>query len=60
MNTNVTTYLKLVAAYIATPSEANVDAVEAFETANPSVIDEAYVAAGPLSYDLLTGSVVSK
>lgn len=57
MSNNVNTYLKLVASYMANSSEENADAVEAFEAANPSVIDEAYVAAGPLSYEIVSGTV---
>ena len=59
MNDNVTIYLDLVAAYFAVSSKANADAIEAFEEANPEVIDAAYVAAGPLAYEIVSGTVSS-
>jgi hypothetical protein len=38
----VTTYLKLVERVFNNATQANIDAVEAFERAHPSVVDEAY------------------
>ena len=56
----ITEYLDLVAAYLADSTDANVDAVEAFEEANPGVADAAYQAGGPYEYDPVAGIVYSK
>lgn len=53
----VNTYLDLVAAYLACPTRANEDAIEAFEDLHPTVGDDAYRAAGRLSYEVVTGVV---
>jgi len=53
-------YLALVAAYLKNSTEANVDAVEAFEEAHPGIGDAAYQAGGPYEYDLVNGIVYSK
>ena len=53
----VNTYLELVRAYLATPTAANEDAIEAFEALHPTVGDDAYRAAGRLNYEVVTGVV---
>lgn len=53
-------YLALVAAYLKNSTEANVDAVEAFEAANPGIGDATYQAGGPYEYDTVAGIVYSK
>jgi len=57
MENNINIYLKLIAAVMANTSEANIDAVEAFEAANPDVVDATFQAAGPLSYEVVSGTV---
>lgn len=56
----VSTYLELVRIALASATDANVDAVEAFEAAHPEVIDLAYQADGPYEYDPVTGTVYAK
>ncbi len=41
-NATINKFRDLIAAYLASPTEANVDAVEAFEAANPNVADAFY------------------
>mgnify|MGYP003627088875 CR=1 FL=1 len=57
--TNVTIYLELITAYFAVSSEVNADAIEAFEMAHPEVIDAAYAAAGPMAYEIVSGTVTT-
>jgi|TARA_R100000501_G_C2605830_1_gene101638 hypothetical protein len=56
-NANVNIYLELVAAYFAVSSEENANAVDSFVMAHPEVVDDAYVAAGPLAYEIVSGTV---
>jgi hypothetical protein len=58
-NAVIEAYLALVAAYLANSTDANVDAVEAFENENPGVADAAYKAGGPYTYDPVAGVVYS-
>jgi len=53
----VNEYLDLIAAYLANSTDANVDAIEAFEAAHPGIADAAYKAAGPMSYEIVSGVV---
>ena len=53
----IATYLALVAKAFANMTDANVDAVEAFEAAHPGIEDASYQAGGPYTYDPLAGVV---
>ncbi len=57
---NIKIYLALIAAYMANSTEANVDAVEAFEAAHPGIGDAAYQSAGPMSYEIVAGVVSAR
>jgi len=57
MNDIIAQYLALTATALAAPTDANIDAIDAFEAAHPEVIDAAYHAAGPLVYEPVTGTV---
>ena len=56
---NVNIYLELIAAYFAVASEDNANAVESIEMAHPEVVDAAYVAAGPLAYEIVSSTVTT-
>lgn len=60
MSNTVTEYMDLVAAALASPTDAHIDAVEAFEAAHPEVIDAAYQQAGPMTYDPVAGVVYTE
>ena len=53
----VTEYLRRVEAVMNAMTEANIEAVESFEADHPEVVDMAYASAGPLEYDIATGTV---
>jgi len=60
---NVEIYIDLVKAVLANGSDENIDAIDAFEAANPGIEDEVYKAGGPelqRMYDLLNGVVYCK
>lgn len=56
---NVEIYLALIAKAFNVASVENIEAVEAFEAANPEVVDDAYQAAGPMSYEVVSGVVTA-
>jgi len=51
-------YLELVAKSLKTMSEEDMDAVEAYESEYPEVVDASYQAGGPYEYDVLKGVVL--
>ena len=57
-NDNIITYLALVAAVFAASTQANIDAIEDFEAAHPGIEDDVYQAAGPGSWNIITGRVM--
>ena len=50
-------YLDLIANAFENTSFANIEAIDAFENVHPEVVDQSYVAGGPLDYDILSGIV---
>jgi len=52
-----TEYLALVEAVFNNASQFNIDRVEAFEVAHPSVVDDVYRDAGKHEYEIVTGTV---
>tara|TARA_R100001244_G_scaffold131218_1_gene104224 strand:+ start:224 stop:436 length:213 start_codon:yes stop_codon:yes gene_type:complete len=44
---NVDTYLGLIEEAVVDTTDASIDALDAFEHANPNIADEAYQAGGP-------------
>jgi len=59
-NENITTYLALIAAAFAASTENNIDAIDEFEDAHPGIADAAYQAAGPMSYEIISGVVTPR
>jgi hypothetical protein len=59
MNDNVNAYINLIEAYFVAPSELTEDAIEAFEAANPELVDAIFDAAGALAYEIVSGTVTN-
>ena len=53
--TNVEIYIDLVKTVLEYGFDENIDALDAFEAANPGIEDEVYKAGGPYGYDFLNG-----
>ena len=54
---NVKEYLSLVATAIKDSTEANINAVDAFESAHPEVVDASYQSLGKVEYDVVNLTV---
>ena len=50
-------YLALTSVALIYPTEANIDAVNAFKAAHPNIVDVVYHDAGAHEYDVLTATV---
>jgi hypothetical protein len=54
---NIDYYLTLVAKALKTNTVADIDALDAYVADYPDVVDAAYKAAGPMTYDPVAGIV---